>query len=59
MKEYDLETEVNLLLDYLQEEGPYWQLRIVKRMLDEMCRMERIINPSWYWSKEYLGIEDV
>jgi hypothetical protein len=59
LKEYDLETEVNLLLDYLQEEGPYWQLRIVKRMLDEMCRMERIINPSWYWSKEYLGIEDV
>jgi hypothetical protein len=53
----NLEQDINLLLDILELEDDQWKLSVVNRMLDEMCKMERILNPSWYWSKEFLGVE--
>jgi hypothetical protein len=52
-----LEKDIDLLLDILELEGEEWKLSVVNRMLEELCRMERIINPSWYWSEEFLGIK--
>ena len=53
----NLEQDINLLLNILELENDRWKLSVVNRMLDEMCKMERIINPSWYWSEKFLGIE--
>ena len=52
-----LEKDIDLLLDILELEGEEWKLSVVNRMLEELCRMERIINPSWYLSEEFLGIK--
>jgi hypothetical protein len=55
----NLVEQVKQLRIDLEDEGEFLKLAVVDQMLDEMARMERIINPEWYWSKEYLGIEDV
>lgn len=55
----NLVEQVKQLRIDLEDEGEFLKLAVVDQMIDEMARMERIINPEWYWSKEYLGIEDV
>jgi len=55
----NLVEQVKQLRIDLEDEEEFLKLAVVNQMIDEMARMERIINPEWYWSKEYLGIEDV
>ena len=49
-----LTDSVKLLMEILEKDKEHWKLLVVSAMLDELCRMERILYPEYYWSKEYL-----
>jgi hypothetical protein len=59
LEEDEFVEEVKQLRIDLEDEGELWKLYVVNKMLDEMARMERLLYPEWYWSKEFLRIKDV
>lgn len=54
MEKDELVQDVETLLEELNNSSQYWKMYVILRMVDELARLERMANPSYYWNGEYL-----